>query len=275
MSAVMRTGAIRSFIGLMALAVAFYYAHWNEYYSGTLILGKWDGPTEAQAAAILLLVLTGVVTSIPGGEDFWITPRIVGLNFGDFIVIGFCFGALYSCQNHIRIIGKLLNWNRQHMTYAFLQLLGLTVLLVFGSFWVLYLATDLFLLHPRTVLLGMGFIFAYLTSRLIVQRICKEPIRVFYIVLLPLVLMVVNSTMKRVLHSTVYIDETLLMWVFFTVSAGMFWYLCYMLIRQLTRHLKIKAFTIPYPPPAPAPVINVATHSETKENITVAAKKVH
>ena len=117
-----------------------------------------------------------------------------------------------------------------------------------------------------------------LQTRLIVQRICSEPIRIFYVIEVPFFVLSFNAVWTRWfmmyvepplgedekvrgccitahtgdrIHScsnrTPLVEEEVLMWLFLVYSVSNVVFLGYSLIRQLCAHLKINAFTIPYP----------------------------
>jgi hypothetical protein len=121
-------------------------------------------------------------------------------------------------------------------------------------------------------------------SRLIVQRMCHEPIRPFYTILVPLTFGALNSLVPyltshimyalpshaharpdthgtRHAHATYmthelvgfrgcskpWVEEERMVAIFFVYAVGSFLFLCYSLTQQLCRYLKIRAFAIPYP----------------------------
>jgi ethanolaminephosphotransferase len=47
-----RLGGVLTLTGLIIGWGPFYLAHWEEYHTGILIMGKFNGPTEAQLIVI-------------------------------------------------------------------------------------------------------------------------------------------------------------------------------------------------------------------------------
>ena len=44
--AALRGGRWGTLAGFLFLGTQFYMSHWEEYFTGILLMGKWDGPTE-------------------------------------------------------------------------------------------------------------------------------------------------------------------------------------------------------------------------------------
>jgi ethanolaminephosphotransferase len=60
-----RLGGVLTLVGLIIGWGPFYLAHWEEYHTGILIMGKFNGPTEAQLIVIgFSLPLTSFLPSL-------------------------------------------------------------------------------------------------------------------------------------------------------------------------------------------------------------------
>eukprot|EP01130_Rhizamoeba_saxonica_P003459 TRINITY_DN1464_c0_g1_i1.p1 TRINITY_DN1464_c0_g1~~TRINITY_DN1464_c0_g1_i1.p1 ORF type:complete len:246 (-),score=28.87 TRINITY_DN1464_c0_g1_i1:494-1231(-) len=57
---------VDQFLFLTQGVLVFYTSHWEEYFTGHLILGRFANPTEAQCCMIAVFLFTGVV-----GAQFW------------------------------------------------------------------------------------------------------------------------------------------------------------------------------------------------------------
>ena len=51
-AAAVRLGGVLTLVGIIIGWGPFYLAHWEEYHTGILIMGKFNGPTEAQLIVI-------------------------------------------------------------------------------------------------------------------------------------------------------------------------------------------------------------------------------
>ena len=52
LGAAVRLGGMLTLVGLIVSWGPFYLAHWEEYHTGILIMGKFNGPTETQLIVI-------------------------------------------------------------------------------------------------------------------------------------------------------------------------------------------------------------------------------
>jgi len=261
--ATLRLGGLLTVLGLVVGWGPFYLAHWEEYHTGILIMGKFNGPTEAQLIVIGLLILTGIVGPWMWVHTlFYIGDTAIGINH-----IAFVFTIVFSLitigQNFFKVLA--LPTRAMSTKDTLLQLLPLTCLVVFSLLW---LTTENSLLksHPHVSLMAISLLFAYLVSRIIVNRVCKEPTQLFHGILIPLIIVAVVGVIGAIRDThggDLGLAVTLLVlsglqFVFFSVS----------IVHQLTSHLGIHAFTIvpidpailaQQPPPPPSqqqPLLN-------------------
>ena len=188
-----RVGPVWGIIVLTTINVQFYLTHWEEYFTGVLLMGKWDGPTEGQVFAMAFQCFAGVL-ALTGNGDFF-EREALGLKYSLWTTFVFIANNLIS-------ITKLLMRAMKHMkdkggSQSIFE--SILVLSSFSSFTVLYLIWfytsygHMSVAEMRMLFNSVGFMFGYLTSRLIVQRICKEPYVLFYPSLIPLVAIVFNN----------------------------------------------------------------------------------
>lgn len=196
--ATVRMGGILTLIGLVVGWGPFYLAHWEEYHTGILIMGKFNGPTEAQLIVIgiqsLLTLLNAnfslailLVTAIAGSgiwvhDLFYIGHTAIRLNY-----ICFAFSVIFSIITVAQNFHKVLSLASRNMPTkeALMQLLPFSCLVVLSLVW---LGTEhaMLVAQPHVPLMTISLIFAYLTSRLIVNRVCKESTQPFHAILVPL-----------------------------------------------------------------------------------------
>lgn len=197
-----------------------------------------------------MLVLTGIA-----GPGFWVYHLF---SIGDYEIrpnhIAFAFTIVFSLitvgQNFI----KVLNLNNRAMPLlpTVLQLIPFSILILLSTIWA---ATEHQLLEdsPHVLLMTLSLIFAYLTSRLIVNRVCKEPTQHFHGILVPLIVVAFAGLVGAAMgvHSAAMpLAVTLLV-----ISGLQFFFFSVCIILQLTNHLGIHAFTItPVDPSSRPPV---------------------
>lgn len=237
--AVVRIGGAFTLAGLIVGWGPFYLAHWEEYHTGILIMGKFNGPTEAQLIVIGMLLFTGIV-----GPWVWVRPLItIGGSHICLNHFAFAFTLIFSLITVGQNVYKVLNLPNRSMPMfdTALQLVPFTILIL-GS--VLWAAAEYSLLsaHPHLVMMALSLVFAYLTSRLIVNRVCKEPTQLFHGILIPLFIVAFVGMIDAALnnHGPAFALATILL----ILSGIQFLFFSIAVIFQLTNHLHIRAFTI-------------------------------
>lgn len=122
-----------------------------------------------------------------------------------------------------------------------LQLIPFFILVILSFIWSI---TELDLLYeqPHIVMMALSLIFAYLTSRLIVNRVCKEPTQHFHGILVPLLITAFIGVVEAIAHSHGIAKPLAI--TLLVLSAIQFLYFAVCIILQLTKHLGIHAFTI-------------------------------
>ncbi|GAM28629.1 hypothetical protein SAMD00019534_118050 [Acytostelium subglobosum LB1] len=234
MSGTIRVGPIWAFVSCIIGFWPFYLAHWEEYHAGILVLGEFNGPTEAQVLFIIIELITGIFTS-----DIW-TVGPTNFTLGNILIILMALAAIYSIYTNVHNTFKLPN--RMPFTKCLMQLTPFTIFFVLIIIWA---STSAMLeSQPHLFIMTIGIIFGYLQSRFITQRVCHDDCKMFYPILIPLALCVFNSILIRGgVHS---ISELPLLWCMFALACVQFLLFAYFTTHQLCDHLKIKVFTIPY-----------------------------
>eukprot|EP01104_Vermistella_antarctica_P015840 TRINITY_DN5286_c0_g1_i1.p1 TRINITY_DN5286_c0_g1~~TRINITY_DN5286_c0_g1_i1.p1 ORF type:complete len:515 (+),score=123.52 TRINITY_DN5286_c0_g1_i1:35-1546(+) len=239
-----------TFLLLWGIALPFYFAHWEEYYVGELVLAKWTGPTEAQNVMMGLEVATAYF-----GQQTWKYPvNLPYFGVTPLNVIGVTGMALLALHTVItqHFTAVRANAHKRNSTFgaALCQLTPFTVFFVSSVAWA-FGAPGLALLgaHPRTFVLTVGITFSFLVSRLIVQRICSEPMRVYYSIVFVPVLNALNYYAAPLVDATksTIVDDVHLLNLSFWVVMAFQAHLCLSLINQLTNHLNIYCFSVQKP----------------------------
>jgi len=225
------------FILLLSICILFYCAQWEEYCTGSFVLGYLN-VTEAQ----LLMMLCHLMTAIFGG-NFWSDSFLLyDLKISYFwiplsiIVLGFLvtfFSNIYTVEQ-----------SRLKKNQGFLEIYSLLVPAMISSIsavaWV-YLSEDQILLtHPILFYLTLGFLFPNLVGRIVVARVCKEKFHWFQPIVLPLAIGALNSYRSNFLF-----EEYDLVRILFLFYFGCYIHFALCVIDTLCNHLKIKCLSIP------------------------------
>jgi hypothetical protein len=200
-----------------------------------------------------MLLFTGIA-----GPGVWIHPlfevngTIISLNH-----FAFAFSIAFSLITIGQNVHKVLSLRTRSMPLynTTLQLLPFTILIIASAIWG---ATEheLLITHPHNMMMALSLVFAYITSRLIVNRVCKEPTQLSHGILIPTIIVALIGIINDIRGShggALVVADVLL-----TLAGIQFVYFSVCVIRQLTSHLGIHAFKIvpvdpsrQRPPPPP------------------------
>ncbi|KAM9982679.1 hypothetical protein ACTFIZ_007210 [Dictyostelium cf. discoideum] len=234
MSATLRIGPYWTFFSFIVGMWPFYLAHWEEYHAGILVMGEFNGPTEAQVLFMIIEIITGIF-----GSNFWTygTSTSVGIIATVFVSIG----AVVTCLQNFSNTYKL--ENRMVFSKCLLQL---TPICLFTALIVIWASvSSLITEQPHLFIMTLGILFGYIQSRYITQRVCHDDCSLFYPIFIPIIIVVFNSILAS---SDFYsVNETVALWILFSIACAQFLLFSYFTTQQLCDHLKIKVFTIPYP----------------------------
>ncbi len=203
-----RVGPVLTLIVFFSVITPFFLYHWEEYFTGELILGEFDGPTESQCFVILLHIANGVFALI--GYDFWAKEVAFGYNGKVVYSLGFCFLCLLSSiKLQWRMWRHVLGTLKRPFAEAFS--VGVPFLTFFASALVYSAYTPEVLEHhrwdeSRLLFFLLTLQFGYLTSRLIVQRVCKESAPIMYPISIPLFIAAVHAFLHRFFGVPHYVD---------------------------------------------------------------------
>jgi len=229
---------IVSFVGILA----FYLAHWEEHFNHALILGMLNGPTEAETMAILIYLITYIL-----GPSFWINPIQVGSYViipNQVVIIGTCFGAVTTAiQTFFRGTGLILK--EHELIKAYSQMIPFLIFYSFGLLWFISNPV-IYNIHPYLFLTALSFVFSYVTINCIIQRMFRTEYSYFYLILIPLILVSLNSFIGSMIRYPL-IDEKNALYFCWITSLLLLLKLCNNVLNGICNVVKIKAWSIPYP----------------------------
>jgi hypothetical protein len=226
----------------------FHLAHWEEYYKGALIMGVFNGPTEAILAIVTVCYATALL-----GVELWATavPGVVGLTCGQLLQTVFCLSAAFTCVRYVRSTLAACEQEGVPLRQAIAELAPLLVAAAANGVW-LWSSVKLngaeasvVVRSPIAFTLQAGIFVAYIETRLLTQRICRERAPVIYAINLPAVMAAILGVLSLAGGAPLYDEVTVLMLVF-ALHLAFFGYLVVSISNQLTAALNIKVFTIPY-----------------------------
>eukprot|EP01118_Nematostelium_gracile_P016706 TRINITY_DN6982_c0_g1_i1.p1 TRINITY_DN6982_c0_g1~~TRINITY_DN6982_c0_g1_i1.p1 ORF type:complete len:399 (-),score=65.44 TRINITY_DN6982_c0_g1_i1:37-1233(-) len=229
-----------SFIALIMLGIIFYLAHWENFFTGSLILRKWSNPTEAQ-----LFLVTNLLITAYNGADWWSIP-IETILFGSiqknhilffFTVIGF----FTTCYDHITTTYAVVMQRGSSMKTPAFAMFPILFVFTIGSIWAL-LAPSVLYENPRIFITTIGLLFSYLAIRIIVQNVTKEPFRIYYNMQTPLLLITFHSLIGRLFVPL--LDDNFILWCYFIVVLLHVSFLVVSLVFEFSVYLNISPFDI-------------------------------
>lgn len=233
-----------------------FFSSWEQYHTGILYLGFFNGPTEGIIIACVCMSLSGFfgpqfwqsrVTECFGDSSQWL--------FGDTTMEAlFMFNVFFAllvihipfCIYNVHMVRS----RKQLGTPA--TLLQWLPLMVFTFFSILWLTSPYSIILRDNHLVLFGFfvclIFGRMTTKIILAHLLHQPFPMFTVMLVPLIAgaLTVNSpafTGKALITEK---QELLGLWAFLGVSAILYGHWAYSVIRSFTEYLGISCLTIPY-----------------------------
>jgi len=232
------SGWVAMYLFFMGL-LSFYSGQWEEYHTGTLDLGYFN-VTEAELIMISIHAFTAF-----SGSSFWdntVSIPILGdFSFSAIMLISSTASVLYAVAGNVLTIRALVRQNKVRADEAILRFAPFLLCSALFAVWH-GLSTSL-VHHPHLFFCAWGFLFSNLIGRMVLCRVCEEPFKPDFTLLLPVVLGVVNSLVGNV------VPEALYMWGLFLWSAVMFIIFARWVVNAITTELNIR-FLIIKPPQA-------------------------
>jgi ethanolaminephosphotransferase len=228
-------------------AVPFFFATWEEYYTGVLHLGAFNGPTDGVLIMCATFVLSGVLEDYAAfwnAEFAWGISRQVAVTaFYTLSVFGTVVlnvASVISCfhKQHPKSLGTVVS----KMLSAFLTAMPFCLIGCAGAVLLATSKSDVFNRHPRLLMWSCGCIFQKLVKSLQLAHVCsqvytpwKEPM------LLVLVVWVANYIAGAPL------DEAVMMWVSVAVTACSLAVMVWQAVNEMAAALGVRVFHIPAP----------------------------
>lgn len=243
-SSVLRGGAISSIIVSVLGIAAYWFSHWEEYHVGVLVMGELTGPTELNIYEICLYLFCALF-----GTSFFFTPVFGSdvITIATLLQVAFSLASLAAIGRNIVGVYTCIKEGRDahgctSFAEAMMQTAAHVAFMAGGIAWALLTpqtATAYPVWYVFTITMGS----AYMSQRLITQRVCREPIKQVVSPLIFLALAVVNSAIEY-LSFPFFIDSTFILILMFASTLTIEAVFAVAIVKQMCAILHIHPFTV-------------------------------
>jgi len=242
--------------GLMVMSAAgytqAYFATWEEYQTGQMTLGAFNGPIEGLLTTQILLFLTGIY-----GPAFWDTRccdvvfhpgaqcPLGTLTLRDLLVYALYATSIFTCLSNVKTVRAYGKRHGQSFVSAVSRLVPLVVLLGSAFFCVVYSPTGLYAQHGFIFFWALGITVAYFVTRMLLAHLCKDEFPAFSPILLPWIAMAANVLIGIARQGRPLLSETLLLDMALIYGFATYLHLIYAAATDFHDRLGIPLLTIP------------------------------
>eukprot|EP00735_Rhodelphis_limneticus_P007773 TRINITY_DN20405_c0_g1::TRINITY_DN20405_c0_g1_i1::g.8465::m.8465 TRINITY_DN20405_c0_g1::TRINITY_DN20405_c0_g1_i1::g.8465 ORF type:complete len:346 (-),score=99.84,sp/O82567/AAPT1_ARATH/34.45/2e-55,CDP-OH_P_transf/PF01066.16/1.8e-19,CDP-OH_P_transf/PF01066.16/4.6e+03,CDP-OH_P_transf/PF01066.16/3.5e+03 TRINITY_DN20405_c0_g1_i1:154-1191(-) len=223
-------------------AMAFYFATWEEYYTGELVLPVINGPTEGLLIGAFLHIVTGLFL----GGSFWAQKGdiISGVDNNTVILVIECGCLFFTIIHHLTRVYQT-KLRKDSYPQALSRLLPFVALNVLAGMWLHFSPTDIMALHPRLVCWTLGLLFAKLVTHLMLAHLCEESYHPFRRTLVPFFALAGHVFLHWLVGQYPVIDEELVVIEFFLLSLASYAHLVFWMVYEVKTVLNVMVFTVP------------------------------
>lgn len=231
----------------LASSSPFFFATWEEYHTGALFLGFFNGPTDG----VLILCASQIASACVDdyarswrAELAWGVPRKVAMIwFYVICVLATVTGNVVAVvrATHGQHSGR---HGRSRLRDAFEAVLPFCLMNVLAVVWLASPGGNAaFVQRPRLVVWVLGLLFLKLVTHLQLAHICGEPYRAWRKTLLvPLALLAGNAVGG--LFGQAPADEVVLLWVCAFLVAASWVHMAWCSVQEIAVVLGIRVFSI-------------------------------
>lgn len=223
-------------------AIPFFFATWEEYHTGVLYLGVFNGPTDGVLIASMVFVVSGCVDDY---ADLWSSDFAFGCSRKHAMILFYGVCVVFTVLGNFIAVGQTLSkrsgtsmWSRSKD--AILLTLPFCLIGVAVAIHITLTKSDVDEQSPRMLIWLCGILFQKLVVRLQLAHICGEEYKPWREPLwfLPLVL-AGNSAAGSP------INETLLLWSCTVLVFSTWMHMTVNAILEMASILHIDVFRIP------------------------------
>lgn len=244
-------GTWKTFLLWSGGTIVFYFATWEEFHTGELILPIVNGPTEGLIVVSLLHVLTPVL-----GPSFWLKTSYWGMPNHMWPILFYGVGAALTLGTHILHALRAVHATKaRHGCFkAVLRILPFLALMAGASVWVGASNENIMLRHPRLVVWTFGLLFCKLVMHLMLAHLAKESYNGYRKTLFPMAFIAAYVVLTLAHGKWPVIEESILMEQFFILAVVTYGHMVWGVCQEMTAALGIRVFVIaPQPDEPPAP----------------------
>ncbi|CAK9107289.1 unnamed protein product [Durusdinium trenchii] len=208
-----------------ATSTPFFFATWEEHFTGSLYLGLFNGPTDG----VLIVCASYVVTAL-SSPGFWSGQCVLGMSRAECMIFFYLVCVFFTVSANIYSVQQKLSSSR-HLGAGLSLTIPFLLHLLFG-YWMLGP------LHPtetntRLSLWFLGFCFLILVSALQLANVCGERYKPWRWTLTVLACLLADYILKR---GSLWIATTLLLliWLHFVIQVA----------NEMADILRISIFTL-------------------------------
>ncbi|KAL6078106.1 Rap guanine nucleotide exchange factor, putative (EPAC) [Balamuthia mandrillaris] len=240
-------GILCTYFTYCSFMLAYFLANSKSYvWSRRKPIGRWGiGVTECQLLFVGLMYLSGFFACFFDIEIWrYRLSNNRTLPLGYVFAYSLCILALFAVLESLLSMGPKLSRRKRLVASSLMQLTPMVAVMVLGMTWAL-IAIKLLESFPHLFLLTQGFLLSYIMLRLVVQRLVRGSIRVFFVILTPLTVCVLNSLLVRIYSREIQTNEVTFLSISTIMSGTFFFLLCFCLLRQLSKSFQQRILTVP------------------------------
>jgi len=235
---------------MITIHSTFFFAIWEQYYTGVLRLSALTGPTEALLTAITINLLTGIY-----GPSFWKIDIIELFQLQDrfqfqlpvnhLTCIWSVLMGIVTIYENFQYVSKapLTPEQLSHKGSSFRAAVPFYVLLISWVIWMVLSPENLVKTQPVLGFSIFGFLTSYIVSRMVLSKTCQERCQPFYVILYPLIPITIHTLFSRFIYPSPIKEIYILIayWIFGFVCYG---HMVVNAINTICETLNIRCFRV-------------------------------
>ncbi|KAN0025299.1 hypothetical protein ACTFIU_003559 [Dictyostelium citrinum] len=223
-----------SFFTTLWIMYVFFMAQLEQYSTGVMNLGHF-GPTESQFS-----MMAGHIFTFFYGEQFWLNTIKFDpfeIQYNHFVLLVVILGGVGTIL--LNTISILKNGNESILANI-INLVPISILLGVSIYWGRFSTVNIFETAPHYFMGIFGILFALVTGKLILARICMDKLSPIQLIMLPLIAVILNIYK----FNGELFDEILFTKVYFIVVFIVYIHFAYDVVTSLTKVLDIYCFRL-------------------------------
>lgn len=241
---------IWGFMVMIIIHATFFFAIWEQYYTGVLRLSALTGPTEALLTAIIINLLTGIyghsLWTLDLVEYFGLQDRFqFKLPLNQVVVVWSILMGLATIYENFKYVwnAPLTEEQRNYKGSSFRSALPFYVLLICWAIWLILSPENLIKTQSVLGFSIFGFLTAYIVTRMVLAKTCKERCQGFYVILYPLIPIAIHTLVSRFIYPSP-IKEIYILVGYWIYGLLVYAHMVYNVINTICETLNIRCFRV-------------------------------